>query len=64
MLENSRNAVVVVRSAALTLAPGQTAPLTLQTAATRSVNRVGSGGYRMSSKIDLRHGRHGQGERA
>jgi hypothetical protein len=52
-----KNTVVATRNAQTTLAPGQTAKLDVPTAATRSLNRVGPGTYRLSAKtaprIDL-----------
>lgn len=45
-----KNAVVAVRNAQTTLAPGQTSQLAVQTAATRSLNRVGPSTYRLSPR--------------
>jgi hypothetical protein len=57
MFENGRNTVVTVRTAAVEVAAGQCASLPIQTAATRSTNRIGSASYRLSPKtapkIDL-----------
>lgn len=49
IFENDRSAVIVVRPGALTLAPGQTAELALQTAALRSTNKVGEAPYRFTA---------------
>jgi hypothetical protein len=55
--ESGRNTVVVARSAQTEIGPGQCATLAIQTVATRSINRVIAGNYRLSSKtapkIDL-----------
>ena len=48
IFENERNAVVVVRAAVLTLAPGKTGELSLQTAALRSHNKVVEAPLRLS----------------
>lgn len=57
MFESGRNTVIATRSAQAEIAPGQSATLAVPTAATRSVNRVVAGPYRLSSKtapkIDL-----------
>ena len=57
MFESGRNLVVVARSAQIEIAPGKCATLTVQTVATRSLNRVVAGSYRLSArtapKIDL-----------
>lgn len=49
IFENDRSAVIVVRSAALALAPGQTAELTLPTAALRSANKIGETPFRFTA---------------
>jgi len=48
VLENDRNAVVVVRPDLLSLAPGKTGELSLPTAALRSGNRISESAYRLS----------------
>ena len=48
VLENDRNSVVVVRLGLLTLAPGKSGELSLQTAALRSGNRIAETAYRLS----------------
>ncbi len=48
VLENDRNAVVVVRSDLLVLAPGKNGELSLQTAALRSGNKVRETAFRLS----------------
>ncbi|MGB8169190.1 MAG: HEAT repeat domain-containing protein, partial [Chthoniobacteraceae bacterium] len=57
MFESGRNTVVATRSAQAEIAPGKSATLAVQTAATRSTNRVVAGPYRLSArtapKIDL-----------
>ena len=48
ILENEPNSVIVVRAEVLTLAPGQSGELSLQTAALRSGNRIAETAYRLS----------------
>ena len=45
VFESGRNAVIVVRPTEVEIAPGQSAPATLQTAATRSSNKVETASY-------------------
>src|SRR5260221_5639623 len=57
IFESGRNAVVAARTAQAGIAPGKCASLVVQTAATRSINRVARSSYRLSSrtapKLDL-----------
>ncbi len=57
VFENERNAVVAVRADLLTLAPGKSGELSLQTAALRSNNKVVEAAFRLSPlaapKIDV-----------
>ena len=57
MFETDRDAVVVIRTGTVEVAPGRTGELILQTAAARSSNEVNDAPYRLSSqripKIDL-----------
>jgi hypothetical protein len=48
VLESGRNAVVVVRGDLVSLAPGKSADVTLQTAAIRSSNRIVETAYRLA----------------
>ena len=48
MFDNGQSTLIVVRSGEVEMVPGKTASLTLETAATRSANKVGSAAFHIS----------------